>query len=249
MKEEIEAAARYLTKLVSRLNQPPTISGEQLQTFEKHLVRLSEERFRDHWFPEKPQRGQAFRCIRLNAASRPDPLILQAATETGLKYSDLKLPVEFTMWIDPKEVSCRFGEQGSLCTVASFGESNDSKAQIETASPPPRVKNDNKKISAPPQQPRPRRTARRPLHAMQQQKNIQYRQSCSYSNYGTWHRGCWYPMATPRPDFTKPPPPVPMTMGCYTSQLCYAQPQQWGVAYVPRPCYLNNWSMGQMVMV
>lgn len=61
----------------------------------------------DHWFPEKPQRGQAFRCIRLNGGSRPDPLIEKAASRTGLDYCDLKLPVEFTMWVDPKEVSCR----------------------------------------------------------------------------------------------------------------------------------------------
>lgn len=45
MKEEIEAAARFLTLLVSRSNQTPAISEEHLQTFKRHLVRLFEERF------------------------------------------------------------------------------------------------------------------------------------------------------------------------------------------------------------
>ncbi|KAB7506301.1 hypothetical protein Anas_08231 [Armadillidium nasatum] len=36
---------------------------------------------------------------------------------------DLNLPLELTVWVDPNEVSCRFGEhKGSYCTVASFNE-------------------------------------------------------------------------------------------------------------------------------
>lgn len=120
MRNEIEAAARFLTQLVSQ-NQPANISESQLTEFRSHLIRLLEERFNDHWFPERPQKGQGYRCIRLNGFSRPDPLIHKAASETGLDYGDLKLPVEFTLWVDPLEVSCRFGEhEGSYCTVASF---------------------------------------------------------------------------------------------------------------------------------
>lgn len=62
----------------------------------------------DHWFPERPQKGQGYRCIRLNGFSCPDPLIYKAASQTGLDYGDLKLPVEFTLWVDPLEVSCRY---------------------------------------------------------------------------------------------------------------------------------------------
>jgi protein Tob/BTG len=33
------------------------------------------------------------------------------------------LPVELTLWVDPKEVCCRFGEsKGSYCTLASFDD-------------------------------------------------------------------------------------------------------------------------------
>lgn len=45
MKEEIEAAARFLTLLVSRSHQSAVISEEQLGMFKRNLVRLFEERF------------------------------------------------------------------------------------------------------------------------------------------------------------------------------------------------------------
>lgn len=45
MKEEIEAAARFLTQLVSQSNQPSNISEDQLQIFKRHLIKLFEERF------------------------------------------------------------------------------------------------------------------------------------------------------------------------------------------------------------
>lgn len=62
---------------------------------------------------------------RVNENSRKEPTIERAARECGLKYVDLNLPVELTIWVDPEEVCCRFGEQkGSCCTVASFREGN-----------------------------------------------------------------------------------------------------------------------------
>ena len=204
MKEEIEAAALFITQLVSQSSQLANLSEERLQTFKRHLVRLFEERFhvrydvlcfaisksysvsivwkiQDHWFPERPQRGQAFRCIRLNGGSRPDPLIEKAAFETGIEYCDLRLPVEFTMWVDPREVSCRwetsysndiliddccvqcyhhllwpcrFGEhEGSYCTVASFENEIDAKAVAGSTLAPLQVVTDNdRSLTVPHQQ-------------------------------------------------------------------------------------------------
>jgi hypothetical protein len=45
MKEEIEAAALFITQLVSQSSQLANLSEERLQTFKRHLVRLFEERF------------------------------------------------------------------------------------------------------------------------------------------------------------------------------------------------------------
>lgn len=152
----------------------------------------------------------------------------------------------------------RFGEhEGSYCTVASFGESGDSKASIEGALPPLQVSTDHERALAPPQPPSPRRTTSRsrlsptpasPPRVMQQQHH-QYRLNCFYPNYETSHKG-WYPMTTTASTFTSmSPPPPPMTMSYHTPKSRYVQPQQWGVAYVPTLRYLNNWSMGQMVKV
>jgi len=48
----------------------------------------------------------------------------RAALESSLVSSQLSLPLELTLWIDPSEVSCRFGENhGSYCTIASFSAS------------------------------------------------------------------------------------------------------------------------------
>lgn len=261
MKEEIEAAALFLTQLVSQSSQLVNISEDRLQTFKRHLVRLFEERFHDHWFPERPQRGQGFRCIRLNGSSRPDPLIQKAAFETGLDYCDLKLPVEFTMWVDPREVSCRFGEhEGSYCTVASFGKETGAKAIADSALRPLQVVTDSDRSLAVPQQHSPRRnTSHRsrvspsplspPRVVQQQQQQQQYRLNCFYPNYEPSHKG-WYPVTATSSYSSLSPPPPPMALSYHAPKSRYVQQQHpWGLAYVPTVRYLNNWPMGQMVKV
>ena len=60
-----------------------------------------------------------------------DPLVVKAAQECGVKISDLSLPKEFTMWIDPNEISYRFGEDGSINTVAMKEDKNESNTSLE----------------------------------------------------------------------------------------------------------------------
>ncbi|CAG7733175.1 unnamed protein product [Allacma fusca] len=123
MKEEVSVAVRFLTRLIEKNNANVSqgIEKEQLEVFKERLGELLCDRFRNHWFPEKPARGQGYRCIRLNESDRKDPVIDQAASQCGLSYEQLRLPAELTIWVDPKEVCCRFGEhQGSFCTLASF---------------------------------------------------------------------------------------------------------------------------------
>lgn len=58
---------------------------------------------------------------RVNGTNGKEPTIEKAASQCGITYSDLKLPIELTVWVDPSEVCCRFGEhKGSYCTIASF---------------------------------------------------------------------------------------------------------------------------------
>ncbi|KAK2707857.1 hypothetical protein QYM36_015512 [Artemia franciscana] len=121
MQEEVSAAVLFLTRIIEKRGR---ITQSVIEKFGERLSELLKHRFKDHWFPEQPSKGQGYRCIRLNESDPRDPTIERAAVECGLSYNDLGLPVEMTLWVDPKEVCCRFGEhKGSYCTVASFQSS------------------------------------------------------------------------------------------------------------------------------
>lgn len=71
-----------------------------------------------NWFPERPTRGSGYRCLRIN--HKMDPLIARAARGVGIDDSLLlrsMFPHELTLWIDPREVSYRIGENGSICVL------------------------------------------------------------------------------------------------------------------------------------
>lgn len=122
MIDEISAAVLFLTRLIGKNEN---LNPLQIEEFKTRLSNLLVQRFQNHWFPEKPFKGQGYRCIRVNEMDRRDPVLERAAQECGLRYEDLQLPVELTVWVDPTEVCCRFGEhKGSYCTVASFKEGN-----------------------------------------------------------------------------------------------------------------------------
>ncbi|KAK3919586.1 Maternal B9.15 protein [Frankliniella fusca] len=137
MRDEISAAVLFLVRLIERSDK---CNQAQLEGFKTHLSDLLMQRFENHWFPEKPCKGQGYRCIRVNECSRRDAILERAAIACGMKYEDLKLPVELTIWVDPKEVCCRFGEhKGSYCTLASFpGQDSEVKLVVENC--PPEVK-------------------------------------------------------------------------------------------------------------
>ncbi|XP_054168775.1 ankyrin repeat and ELMO domain-containing protein D-like [Oppia nitens] len=131
MLEEIESAVSFLTRLITKTadhssssslsSSSDVITKETIDKFSQKLCQLLEEKFRNHWFPDKPVRGQAFRCIRFNENSRRDSVVEKACQECGINFDDLKLPLELTLWVDPNEVTCRFGEhKGSYCIVAKL---------------------------------------------------------------------------------------------------------------------------------
>lgn len=104
MIEEIQAAVNFLTKLIARSE---SLDDHKIELLGSKFCYLLEQRFRDHWFPEDASRGQAYRCIRINELDRRDPSLEQACSELSIKYEDLKLPIELTIWVDPGEVACR----------------------------------------------------------------------------------------------------------------------------------------------
>lgn len=114
---EIEAAVNFLVKILSLKK---TLRMDQLDALGRNLVCLLHEKYQGHWYPDKPTRGQAFRCIRINPWQFVDESLLQACARCGLEYSRLPLPEEMTLWIDPFEVCGRFGEHTDYFTIATF---------------------------------------------------------------------------------------------------------------------------------
>lgn len=110
MDEEVSAALNFvLSYLYCKLpRRRVDCFGEQLQKCVKH-------KFSGHWYPDTPQKGSAFRCLKVSGAA-PDPVIEQAAISSGLQFLEVLeyLPADLSIWVDPGEVSYRIGEKGQV---------------------------------------------------------------------------------------------------------------------------------------
>ncbi|XP_035288056.1 protein BTG3 [Anguilla anguilla] len=128
MKKEIAAVVFFMKRLVRKAEKLET---EKVDRFVERLTVALQEKYRGHWYPENPSKGQAFRCIRVNGFLKEDPELLRACRESGVQYRDLGLPQELTLWVDPGEVCCRYGEKNHAFTVASFsGDDVDDKEDV-----------------------------------------------------------------------------------------------------------------------
>lgn len=115
MRLEIRSASHFLSDLL-RLGH--SLTDQQLELFRGTLEDLLRKHYQHHWFPEHPAKGSGYRCIRIN--HKMDPLLSRAAQACGVNDSSLlrnMFPNELTLWIDPREVSYRIGENGSICVL------------------------------------------------------------------------------------------------------------------------------------
>lgn len=133
MKEEINAGVKFLRDFLARYGQ---LTQLQIEQFASKLTRLLLSRYANHWYEAAPLKGQAYRCLRLRRSENYiDPVLEQILRECGLSLSQLGLTNDFTLWIDPGEVSVRFGDQiGYTYTIAKF-ETAAASATV-SASPP-----------------------------------------------------------------------------------------------------------------
>lgn len=112
MRNEIDSAAGFILSL---LQNRKVLTQQELDRFVVSLRQVLLSRYCDHWFPDKPCKGSAFRCIRI-VKCRVDPVLALAASSAGIAESSLMavLPSELTLWVDPNDVCYRFGEDGSI---------------------------------------------------------------------------------------------------------------------------------------
>ncbi|XP_063812430.1 protein BTG3 [Pseudophryne corroboree] len=140
MKNEISAVVFFLSKL---LKNSDTLRRGEIEMFSEELSRILHDKYADHWYPEAPTKGQAYRCIRVNKFHGVDPDLQKACFNSGLVYEDLGLPKEITLWVDPCEVCCRYGEKNPSFVVASFESIDDqSKNPQKVAYPSEKVTSD-----------------------------------------------------------------------------------------------------------
>lgn len=132
MIEEVDSAVGFLVKILANTN----LDNERMDSFKEMLQLIMVDHYQNHWFPEKPFKGSGYRCIRI-VNQKMDPLVARAGAVIGLTEQDLLniLPREFTLWVDPKEVSYRIGEEGSIGVL--FGEEADSSSESDSSSRTP----------------------------------------------------------------------------------------------------------------
>ncbi|XP_018610646.2 protein BTG3 [Scleropages formosus] len=127
MKKEIAAVIIFLRRLIRKAEK---LEMEQVEEFVERLTVALQEKYNGHWYPKDPSKGQAYRCIRMNKFQREDPELSRACTESGILYKDLGLPQELTLWVDPGEVCCRYGENSYAFTVASFPKDDEDREDV-----------------------------------------------------------------------------------------------------------------------
>lgn len=134
MKEEIKVGVDFLRQFLQRYGQK--LTQGQIDEFASNLTSMLSERYVNHWYVDNPYKGQAFRCLRVKRAENyMDPVLENALKQTKLRLDQLGLPNDFTLWIDPGEVSVRFGDSvGYTYTIARLGQSPINQMENSTSS-------------------------------------------------------------------------------------------------------------------
>ena len=117
MHVEIKVAQNFILDFL--FNKLPR---RRVNLFGEELEAALRDKFSDHWYPDKPFKGSAFRCLKITDPA--DPVLNRAARESGNPIPDIteNLPTDLAIWIDPGEVSYRIGEKGSVKILYSAND-------------------------------------------------------------------------------------------------------------------------------
>lgn len=109
MQLEIQMALNFVISYM--YNKLPR---RRVNIFGEELEKALKEKFEGHWYPNKPMKGSAYRCIK--TGDPIDPVLETAAREAGMELKEIteNLPEDLAVWVDPGEVSYRIGEKGQI---------------------------------------------------------------------------------------------------------------------------------------
>ncbi|KAH8408918.1 hypothetical protein KR009_003748 [Drosophila setifemur] len=103
----------------------------RVNIFGEELEKALRDKFQGHWYPDKPFKGSAYRCLK--TGDPIDSVLERAARESGVPISDVleNLPNELSVWVDPGEVSFRIGEKGAVKIL--YTENNENHEDSHSA--------------------------------------------------------------------------------------------------------------------
>lgn len=122
MHVEIQVALNFLISFL--YNKLPR---RRVNNFGEELEAALKAKFANHWYPEQPAKGSAYRCLK--TANPLDPVFEIAARNCGLELADIQeyLPSELTIWVEPGEVSYRMSEKSPVKLLYQENEQNGAK--------------------------------------------------------------------------------------------------------------------------
>jgi len=106
MKKECESAALWWANQLNT-SIAPLVSQDQIATFQRALAEVLEGKYLNHWYPEEPERGSAFRSI-INDNRTVDHVLLEAASISKIPNLKSRLNADAIMWVDPHQIQVQF---------------------------------------------------------------------------------------------------------------------------------------------
>lgn len=124
MHVEVQVALNFLISFL--YNKLPR---RRVNQFGEELEKALRHKFKGHWYPDKPMKGSAYRCLKTTLPL--DPVFEEASLESGVDVRDIQenLPKELSIWIDPGEVSYRLGEKGAVKGLYSEPDSSEENSE------------------------------------------------------------------------------------------------------------------------
>ena len=125
MHVEIQVALNFLISFL--YNKLPR---RRVNQFGEELEAALKAKFANHWYPDQPAKGSAYRCLK--TANPLDPVFEIAARNCGLELVDIQeyLPAELTIWVEPGEVSYRMSEKSPVKLLYQENEQNGASKRV-----------------------------------------------------------------------------------------------------------------------